>query len=116
MLYTWSRSVGRSFAAFSLAAAMLLGCSTETTPEEDSFHRRAAQIGVKHRTEDVKRQLGEPTRVVEGLGTCDHRGGDKAWVYESFETPAGRVKLKGGSVIVCVTNQGAVVSTFDVVR
>ena len=93
---------------------MVAGCSTELSPEEKKFYERSARIAVGQRVDDVKRQLGEPTRIVDGAEPCRDRGGDKEWVYESFDTPAGRVQLQGGSIAICLTSQGVVVANHHI--
>jgi hypothetical protein len=97
-----------------LGYVMMAGCSTELSPAEQEFYGRSAEIGAGQKIEDVKRQLGAPTRIVDAAGTCRDRGGNKEWVYESFETPAGRERLQGGSILICVEGQGIVVANFHV--
>lgn len=93
-----------------VGCAMVGSCSAELTPEEREFYRRSAGIEVGHQTDDVKRQLGEPTRIVDGSQRCRERGGEKEWVYESFETAAGRVQLRSSSVLICISNQSIVIA------
>jgi hypothetical protein len=116
----WTRRFAESsnarWALLVLGCVMLSGCSTELSPAEQEFYGRSARITAGQRIDDVKRQLGEPTRIVDAAQPCRDRGGSKEWVYESFETPAGRERLQGGSVIICVTGQGVVVANFDVYK
>jgi hypothetical protein len=99
-----------------LGCVLVASCSPALSPAEKEFYGRAARIAVGQSTEDVKRQLGEPTRIVDAGQPCQDRGGNKAWVYESFETPAGREPLQGGSVVICITGQGVVVANLDVYK
>ena len=116
----WTRRLfegtGRSFrcALLALECVMVAGCSTELSPAQQEFYGRSAGIVAGQKSETVKRQLGEPTRIVDASQPCRDRGGHKEWVYESFETPAGRERLQAGSVVICVTGQGVVVAKFDV--
>ena len=97
-----------------LGCVMVAGCSAELSHAEQDFYGRSARIRAGQTIEDVKRELGEPTRIVDGSEPCRDRGGAKDWVYESFETSAGREPLQGGSVSFCVTGQGVVVARFHI--
>lgn len=99
-----------------MACGAVGACSTELSPEEQDFNRRAARIRAGQSTQIVKRELGEPARIVDGSQQCRDLGGHKDWVYESFEAPAGRVQLEGTYPVFCVTNQGVVVADFFVHR
>jgi hypothetical protein len=92
-------------------SAMTVSCAPELSPAEEEFARRSAQIVPGQPSDEVKKQLGDPTRTVDASGLCRDRGGQKQWVYETFDTPAGRTKLRGGATVICVNDKTVVMTS-----
>jgi hypothetical protein len=107
------RVSGRRCSLLLIVCLVVAGCPKALSPAEKEFYGRVARVEAGHAIEDVKRQLGEPTRIVDAAPPCSELGGSKSWVYESFETPAGREALQGASVLIRV-NQAVVVARFTV--
>lgn len=67
----------------SICLSLAVACDRQLTREEKLFHERAEKIETGATLELVKRQLGEPARVVDPGPTCLGKGGQKEWVYDS---------------------------------
>ena len=89
-------------------------CAGGLSPAERDFYRRASHVDVGDRSDEVRRALGPPTRIVDAESPCLAARADKAWVYETLDGRGGRIRLRGGSVVFCVDRAGAVVGKFDV--
>jgi hypothetical protein len=92
-----------------------VACDRELTPEETSFYERAREVKVGVTLETLKRQLGEPSRIVDAESHCASKGGRKEWVYDSFEAAGRRKRLSAGTFAFCADANGVVVAVFDVV-
>jgi hypothetical protein len=90
-------------------------CEQPLTSEEVSFYERAEGFKVGAALENVKQELGEPSRVVEAGTECRTRGGRREWVYESFQAGGGRKPLRAGTFAFCTDQREVVVAIFWVV-
>ena len=93
-----------------------VACDRQLTPEETSFYARAREIKVGATLETVKRQLGEPPRVLDAQAQCASNGGRKELVYDSFEAAGGKRPLRAGTFAFCADENGVVVAIFDIVE
>src|SRR5687767_2467753 len=84
------------------------GCTPDVSEAEMDFYRHANRIDVGAKGQDVKAQLGEPSRVAAGGPECRSSGGQEEWVYDSFQTADARPPLHGASVVFCVDRHGRV--------
>jgi hypothetical protein len=99
----------------SIILASAVACDRELTQDEASFYERARQIKVGATLETVKRQLGEPSRVLDADARCASNGGLKEWVYDSFDATGVRKPLRAGTFAFCADENGVVVAVFDIV-
>lgn len=101
---------------FSLAVLSLLACETKLSEEEAAFHQRADTIRVGSTREEVKKAIGEPSRILEADQECRSVDGVRELVYESFDSPTGKASLRTGSFVLCVDERGTVKNKIRVYK
>ena len=104
-----------SFVVVCALAVSTPACERPLTPEETSFYERADGIKVGVALENVKRELGEPSRGGEAGSECRTSGGNREWVYDSFQASEGRKPLRAGTFTFCTDQRDVVVAIFRVV-
>ena len=96
---------------------MLVGsaaCGAELSTEERQFYRRSANVNLGEKSEIAARELGQPSRVNDVDRMCAADGAQKEWIYESIDTPRGRIQLRGGSLVLCIDDKGVIVGKLNV--
>ena len=99
---------------FCLIGFAAMCTSSELTPAEKDFYKRANRFHVGDRIAQAEQVLGRPSRIVEASTECREHKGEKEWVYETIELPTGKTRLGGGSVLFCVDRHGTIKAGFHV--
>lgn len=108
---SWRAWLGCLFMFGALAACR----PAELTEEEKAFYRRVGEIKVGASIDQVKRLLGEPSKIVNAERDCLRHGAQKELIYQNFESAEGRKDLHDGAFVFCASADGKVMQVLEVV-